>query len=58
MPSQVYWEQIAVESVHAIVGGSAERVLYKAWKPGFPGLVGYGATLEEAIAAMINKFGE
>jgi hypothetical protein len=31
---------------------------YKAWKTGHLGLVGYGATLNDAITAMLNKWGE
>jgi hypothetical protein len=36
----------------------AIRGLYQVWKPGFPGLCGYGTTLEEAAASLLNKHGE
>lgn len=54
--TDVEWQTIRVK-VRA--EGSVDwPEFYKAWKSGHTGLVGYGATLNDAIAAMLNKHGE
>jgi hypothetical protein len=54
--SHVEWQLIRVRSSDQ--GAIDWHDFYKARKAGFPGLVGYGATLHDAIAAMLNKHGE
>lgn len=54
--TEVEWEKITVRAESGIT--VAQYGFYKAWKTGHPGLVGYGITLNAAIAAMLNKFGE
>jgi hypothetical protein len=49
---------ISVRAVSKDDGVATRSNLYKAWKTGHLGLVGYGATLNDAIAAMLNKWGE
>lgn len=57
MITEVEWALVKVRA--ASNNGSAERLdFYKAWKAGHLGLVGYGITLKDAIAAMLNKWGE
>lgn len=54
--THVEWQRIKVRSSDQ---GTIEwHDFYKAWKSGFLGLVGYGITLDDAIAAMLNKYGE
>jgi hypothetical protein len=54
--TDVEWELIRVKA--RAEGSVGWPEFYKAWKSGFPGLVGYGTTLNDAIAAMLNKHGE
>jgi hypothetical protein len=56
--TEVEWALVKVRAASSS-SGSAERLdFYKAWKAGHLGLVGYGITLKDAIAAMLNKWGE
>jgi hypothetical protein len=54
--SAVEWQTVIVRATD--VGPVTHHEFYKAWKTGHLGLVGYGATLNDAIAAMLNKYGE
>jgi hypothetical protein len=51
------WKVIRIKARSA-GGPGAWNDFYKVWKAGFPGLVGYGSTLPDAIAALLNKYGE
>lgn len=54
--TDVEWARFKVRAAEP--GAVEWREFYKAWKTGHLGLVGYGATLDDAIAAMLNKYGE
>jgi len=54
--TDVEWETFIVRATAP--GSVTHHEFYKAWKTGHLGLVGYGATLNDAIAALLNKHGE
>jgi hypothetical protein len=56
--SVVEWQMISVRASDSDNRAIDYLDFYKAWKTGHLGLVGYGATLNDAIAAMLNKYGE
>jgi hypothetical protein len=56
--TDVEWQMITVRSSESGRISTDYTDFCKAWKTGHPGLVGYGATLDEAITALLNKHGE
>lgn len=53
----VEFRQFAVIPENDVSGKFSIRYFYEAWKPGFPNLNAYGKSLDEAIAALFNKWG-
>jgi hypothetical protein len=56
--TNVEWQMITVRAGESNKLAIDYIDFYKAWKTGHLGLVGYGATLNDAITAMLNKWGE
>lgn len=57
--SFIEWTYISVTSFQSRGEGSAQQSdFYKVWKKGFPELCAYGTSVREAIANMLNTFGE
>lgn len=56
--TDVEWQLIRVKARRDGSVDVDRPEFYKAWKSGHLGLVGYGITLPDAIAAMLNKHGE
>jgi hypothetical protein len=54
----VVWETVQVQVSNPPAGYSAQEYFYKAWRAGHPLLAAYGANPREAVAALLNKYGE
>lgn len=57
-PVSVVWEMVPVNVANPSSGYAAQDYFCKAWRAGHPLLVAYGATPRDAIAAILNKYGE
>jgi hypothetical protein len=54
----VVWETVPVQVSNPSIGWDAQEYFYKAWPAGDPLRVAYGASPREAVAALLNKYGE
>lgn len=54
----VVWEQVPVQVSNPSIGWDAQEYFYKAWREGHPLRAAYGANPREAVAALLNKYGE